>query len=70
MILAPLVRPRVIMSTINDEPASISEDGCYVALTQDHLNAQQVIDQVRSPAAGAIVLFAGMFDILTTLYQT
>jgi molybdopterin synthase catalytic subunit len=37
-----------------------SADGCYVALTHDLLNMQQVTDRVRSPAAGAIVLFAGV----------
>ncbi|VUC30332.1 unnamed protein product [Clonostachys rosea] len=36
-----------------------SADGCYVALTHNLLNMQQVTDRVRSPAAGAIVLFAG-----------
>ncbi len=35
------------------------EDGCYVALTHAPLHAQEIIDRVRSPAAGAIVLFAG-----------
>ncbi|KAI0476478.1 amidase [Xylariaceae sp. FL0804] len=38
--------------------SEISEDGCYVALTRDHLNIQEVTDRVRSPQAGAIVLFA------------
>ncbi|KAK2608422.1 hypothetical protein QQS21_002989 [Conoideocrella luteorostrata] len=37
----------------------LSEGDCYVALTKDHLDAQAIIDRVRSPAAGAIVLFAG-----------
>ncbi|KAK3498297.1 Molybdopterin biosynthesis MoaE [Neurospora crassa] len=37
----------------------ISEPGIYVALTHDHLNYQSVIDRVRSPEAGAIVIFAG-----------
>ncbi|KAI9163181.1 Molybdopterin synthase catalytic subunit [Paramyrothecium foliicola] len=37
----------------------ISEEGCYVALTHEHLDAQEIMDRVRSPAAGAIVLFAG-----------
>ncbi|KAF5645754.1 molybdopterin synthase catalytic subunit [Fusarium tjaetaba] len=37
----------------------LSEQDCYVALTHDHLNAQAIMDQVRSPSAGAIVLFAG-----------
>ncbi|KAK4466623.1 Molybdopterin synthase catalytic subunit [Cladorrhinum samala] len=38
---------------------SLSEEGIYVALTSDHLNSQSIMDRVRSPAAGAIVLFAG-----------
>ncbi|GAP92084.1 putative molybdopterin synthase catalytic subunit [Rosellinia necatrix] len=37
----------------------ITEPGCYVALTHEHLQAQEIIDRVRSPQAGAIVLFAG-----------
>ncbi|KAJ4386958.1 Molybdopterin synthase catalytic subunit, partial [Neurospora sp. IMI 360204] len=41
------------------EPTEISEDHIYVALTHDHLNYQSVIDRVRSPEAGAIVVFAG-----------
>ncbi|KAI0908331.1 Molybdopterin biosynthesis MoaE [Ustulina deusta] len=43
------------------EPCSteISEEGCYVALTYEHLQVQDIIDRVRSPRAGAIVLFAG-----------
>ncbi|KAI0405607.1 Molybdopterin biosynthesis MoaE [Xylaria palmicola] len=43
------------------EPQSteISEDGCYVSLTDRHLQAQEIMDRVRSPQAGAIVLFAG-----------
>ncbi|KAI0018082.1 Molybdopterin biosynthesis MoaE [Xylariomycetidae sp. FL0641] len=36
-----------------------SEDGCYVALTDNHLSVQEVMDHVRSPQAGALVLFAG-----------
>jgi hypothetical protein len=37
------------------------EDGtCYVALTHDHLDAKLMMDRVRSPKAGAIVLFAGI----------
>ncbi|KAI8951604.1 Molybdopterin biosynthesis MoaE [Xylaria longipes] len=37
----------------------INEGGCYVALTHEHLQAQDAIDRVRSSQAGAIVLFAG-----------
>ncbi|KAH7381794.1 Molybdopterin biosynthesis MoaE [Cadophora sp. MPI-SDFR-AT-0126] len=35
------------------------EDGCYIALTSDLLDAKAMMDRVRSPKAGAIVLFAG-----------
>ncbi|KAM3068479.1 hypothetical protein ACMFMG_009619 [Clarireedia jacksonii] len=37
----------------------LSEANCYVALTHDHLDAKVMMDRVRSPKAGAIVLFAG-----------
>jgi len=37
----------------------LSEEGCFVALTSSLLNVQEVMDRVRSPEAGAIVLFAG-----------
>ena len=37
----------------------VSEEGCFVALTYDHLQIQDIMDRVRSPQAGAIVLFAG-----------
>jgi hypothetical protein len=41
------------------ENSSLTAEGCYVALTSDHLSYQDIIDRVRSPEAGAIVLFAG-----------
>ncbi|KZZ96085.1 hypothetical protein AAL_04381 [Moelleriella libera RCEF 2490] len=37
----------------------LSQDKCYVALTRQPLDAQAIINRVRSPSAGAIVLFAG-----------
>ncbi|KAK0111268.1 Molybdopterin synthase catalytic subunit [Cadophora gregata] len=37
----------------------LEENGCYVALTDDSLDAKSMMDRVRSPKAGAIVLFAG-----------
>ncbi|CAI4211201.1 unnamed protein product [Parascedosporium putredinis] len=37
----------------------LSAEGCYVALTHDSLDAKAMMDKVRSPAAGAIVVFAG-----------
>jgi molybdopterin synthase catalytic subunit len=38
-----------------------SEGNCYVALTHDHLDVLKIMDLVRSPKAGAIVLFAGTY---------
>jgi molybdopterin synthase catalytic subunit len=37
----------------------LQEGDCYVALTHDHLDAKSMMERVRSPKAGAIVLFAG-----------
>ncbi|KLU83439.1 hypothetical protein MAPG_02499 [Magnaporthiopsis poae ATCC 64411] len=37
----------------------VQEDKCYVALTNDRLDVQAVMDRVRSPEAGAIVVFVG-----------
>ncbi|KAJ6446805.1 molybdenum cofactor synthesis protein 2B [Purpureocillium lavendulum] len=43
----------------DDETWELSADGCHVWLTRDHLDAVQTMNRVRSPKAGAIVLFAG-----------
>jgi len=37
----------------------LTADGCYVALTHHPLDVKAIMDRVRSPEAGAIVLFAG-----------
>jgi molybdopterin synthase catalytic subunit len=47
------------MESEQTQQAEIVEDGCYVALTHAHLKVQEIMDRVRSPQAGAIVLFAG-----------
>ncbi|KAG6000227.1 hypothetical protein E4U21_005689 [Claviceps maximensis] len=47
------------MTSQTQEPRELSHDACHVALTTDLLNPQATMDKVRSPAAGAIVLFAG-----------
>ncbi|OTA79048.1 hypothetical protein M434DRAFT_402143 [Hypoxylon sp. CO27-5] len=44
---------------MDSEITEIVEDGCYVGLTHDHLNLRDIMDRVRSPQAGAIVMFAG-----------
>jgi molybdopterin synthase catalytic subunit len=41
-----------------------SEGNCYVALTNDHLDVLDIMNRVRSPKAGAIVLFAGIYPPL------
>lgn len=38
---------------------SLESPGIYVALTHDPLDAKPIMDKVRSPQAGATVLFAG-----------
>jgi len=43
----------------NSNSTEHSEDGIYVALTYDVLDAKIIMDRVRSPQCGAIVLFAG-----------
>ena len=38
-----------------------SRDGIHVELTHSNLNITSIINTVRSPKAGAIVLFAGIY---------
>lgn len=61
------------MTDTKEQLWELSEDNCHVALTSNHLNVQQVMDRVRSPAAGAIVLFAGTpplhLPLLLTIYH-
>ncbi|RDA92673.1 hypothetical protein CP533_3717 [Ophiocordyceps camponoti-saundersi (nom. inval.)] len=42
-----------------DEIWELSRDGCHVSLTKENLSVEAVMDRVRSPEAGAIVLFVG-----------
>jgi molybdopterin synthase catalytic subunit len=50
---------------MENEALELQEGECYVGLTHDYLNVQNVMDRVRSPQAGAIVIFAGMFTTTT-----
>ncbi|RDA89212.1 hypothetical protein CP532_0498 [Ophiocordyceps camponoti-leonardi (nom. inval.)] len=43
----------------DDEIWELSGDGCHVSLTKEYLSVQAVMNRVRSPEAGAIVLFVG-----------
>lgn len=38
---------------------SLVEQDIYVSLTYDELDAKSIMDRVKSPKAGAVVLFAG-----------
>ena len=38
---------------------SLDEQNVYVSLTYDELNAKTTMDRVKSPKAGAVVLFSG-----------
>lgn len=51
------------MADSRDEASELSVEGCHVALTSGPLSVQEIMDRVRSPEAGAIVLFAG--ELLT-----
>lgn len=42
-----------------EQLTELREDGCFVALTDDVLQPLAIMDLVRSPQAGAIVLFSG-----------
>ena len=44
--------------TVADQD-NLTADGCYVALTEAPLDVAAILDRVRSPRAGANVLFAG-----------
>lgn len=52
------------MAPVAEQSGELSEDTCYVALTELPLDAKSIMDKVRSPEAGAIVLFAGMSQIV------
>ena len=47
-----------------DQDHCIKEDGISVALTHGLLDARAIMNEVRSPKAGAIVLFAGQYQPL------
>jgi hypothetical protein len=38
---------------------ALDEQNVYVSLTYDELNAKTAMDRVKSPKAGAVVLFSG-----------
>ncbi|KAK3990286.1 Molybdopterin synthase catalytic subunit [Cladorrhinum sp. PSN332] len=46
-------------STVPSDTQSLTQPNIYVALTPSPLNPLTILNKVRSPSAGAIVLFAG-----------
>jgi len=48
---------------------SLSEPNIYVSLTYDSLDATKAMNRVKSPEAGAVVLFAGTHKPLTSQTQ-
>ena len=60
-------QPPDTMDIQGQEVWELSQDKCYVALTNDSLDVKDVMDRVRSPAAGAIVVFSGMFEQIQRL---
>lgn len=55
---------------MNNEITEIKNAGCYVGLTHDLLNLNDVVNRVRSPQAGAIVMFAGQLVLLLFATRT
>lgn len=47
------------MADSASSPTKIEEENIHVEITYDHLDVNSVISKVKSPKAGAIVLFAG-----------
>lgn len=45
-----------------DEPQRLTAEGISVSLTQFPLDIPSILDSVKSPKAGAVVLFAGNFS--------
>ena len=56
--------PVTFQSSMTSEPQLLKADGIAVSLTDMPLDIPSVISEVKSPKAGAIVLFAGF---LTTI---
>jgi molybdopterin synthase catalytic subunit len=49
------------------KPTGLEEENIRVELTYDHLDAQSIINRVKSPKAGAVVLFAGSLALALAL---
>lgn len=49
----------ISISVMMAAPQELTSGNCHVALTHDLLSPTAIMDKVRSPKAGAIILFAG-----------
>lgn len=47
---------------------SLVEQDIYVSLTYDELDAKSIMDRVKSPKAGAVVIFAGEITSISKYY--
>lgn len=57
--LSPISDRLILIMVSNIE--SLADEGCWVGLTEEVLDAKMMMNQVRSPKAGAVVLFAGKY---------
>lgn len=60
------------MTEPTSPPTKIEEENVHVEITYNHLDITSTISKVKSPKAGAIVLFAGkphsqLLDIFTSV---
>lgn len=59
LLISSIVTKIMAEPDASKQVTELSEGPCHVSLTHDLLNVNQTMDKVRSPSAGAIVLFAG-----------
>ena len=45
------------------------EEGVHVELTYDHLDVVACMNRVKSPKAGAVVMFAGNIDVSLSIFS-
>lgn len=57
------------MSSEQPLPETLSGDGVHVELTYAHLDVTVVMNTVKSPKAGATVLFAGLPKLLLSVLE-
>jgi molybdopterin synthase catalytic subunit len=51
------------MADSKSSPTKIEDANIHVEITYNHLDTTSIISKVKSPKAGAIVLFAGTYSV-------